>query len=99
MPGRLRDRRWWPLAHAGMIVYAVFLLTAPFEHHDFLCELKTPRHSTACTSSQLGADPHSPAILGAWHLSDAGRAIAFQPIAAGVLLPARSTGRSPPVQI
>jgi len=87
------------LAYAGVAIYAVFLVTAPFEHHDFLCELKTPRHCTACASSQLGSDPHPPAILGGWHLSDAGRAVAFQPVAAGVLLPAPSTGRSPPVQI
>jgi hypothetical protein len=85
------------LAYAGVAIYDEFIVTARFEYHDFHCQLKTPRHCTACASSQLGSDPHPPAILGAWHLSDAGRAVAFQPVAAGVLLPAPSTGRSPPV--
>jgi hypothetical protein len=97
VPLGLKARPWSLLARAGVVVYAAFLVTAPFEHHDFLCELKTPRHCAACTSSQLGADPHTPAILGGWHLSDAGRTVAFHPVAAGVLLPAPSTGRSPPV--
>ena len=99
MPGRLRDRRWQPLSCVGVAVYCVFLAIAPFEHHDLLCHLKTPQHCTACTSSQLGSDPHTSAVLGAWHLSDAGRAVTFQLIADDILLPVRSTGRSPPIQL
>ncbi len=83
--------------YLGVGLYAVFLLTAQFEHHDLICHLKTPQHCTACTSSQPGSDPHTPAVVGAWQLADAGRATAFQPLASGVLLAARSTGRSPPI--
>ena len=80
----------------GVALYAVFVMTAPFEHHDFDCHLKTPQHCTSCTSSQLGSDPQALATLDTWHLHDAGRAITIQVVAAGVLLPAQSTGRSPP---
>jgi hypothetical protein len=80
----------------GVALYAAFLVVAPFEHHDLVCHLKDPQHCTACTASHLGTDPGTPAILGAWHLSDAGRAVSYQPRAEGVLLPHQSTGRSPP---
>src|SRR2546428_10304526 len=93
------DRRRQPLTLFGLAIYALFLVSAPFEHHDLACELKTPQHCTACTSTQLGADPYMPALVGAWNLADAGRATAFQPTVAGILLPVRSTGRSPPNHI
>jgi hypothetical protein len=86
-----------PLGWIGVALYAAFLVVAPFEHHDLVCHLKDPQHCTACTASQLGTDPGTPAILGAWHLSDAGRAVPYQPLAEGVLLPHQSTGRSPPL--
>ena len=89
----LHSRR---LALVGLAIYAVFLVASPFEHHDLLCHLKTPQHCTSCSSSQLGSDPHTPLILGAWHLADAGRAVSFQFLAEGTLLAVRSTGRSPP---
>ena len=92
----LSDRRWRPLAFVGVAIYAVFLVTAPFVHHDLLCELKTPQHCTACTSSVVGSDPCRVAIFGAWSLRDAGRADAFQLVVEGPLLTVRSTGRSPP---
>jgi hypothetical protein len=82
---------------AGVALYAAFLFVASFEHHDLACHLKNPQHCTACTASQLGTDPDSPSVVGAWQLSDAGCAVSFQPPAAGVLLPHQSTGRSPPV--
>lgn len=84
---------------AGIALYAAFLVVASFEHHDLLCHLKNPQHCTACTASQLGTDPDSPAVVGAWHLADAGSALAFQLLAEGVLLPGPSTGRSPPVPL
>jgi len=84
------------LAVVGLAIYALFLVASPFEHHDLLCHLKTPQHCTSCTSSQLGSDPHTPLILGAWHLADAGRAVSFQLLVEGTLLAVRSTGRSPP---
>lgn len=96
MNGRFGDRRWRCLAWVGGALYAFFLIAAPFEHHDIACHLRTPQHCTSCNSSLVGSDPQTPAIFGAWHLADAGRAIAFQPIANDVLLPVRSTGRSPP---
>lgn len=96
MPGHPGKRR---LRYLGLAVYALFLLTAPFEHHDLICHLKTPQHCSACTSTQLGADPHRPLVPGAWHLGDAGCALAFQAAHDGVLLSARSSGRSPPVLV
>lgn len=80
----------------GVAIYAVFLVVSSFQHHDLLCHLKSPQHCTACTSTQLSADPSTPALDAACHLADAGRAVIFQPVSAGVLLAARSTGRSPP---
>ena len=93
------DRHWRFLAYVGGAIYALFLITAPFQHHDILCHLKTPLHCTSCTSSLVGSDPHTLAIFGAWNLADAGRAVPFQLLAAGVLLPVRSTGRSPPSHV
>ena len=84
---------------AGVALYAAFLVVASFEHHDLLCHLKNPQHCTACTASQLGTDPDSPAVVVAWHLADAGSAMPFQLLAEGVLLPGPSTGRSPPVPL
>jgi hypothetical protein len=96
MLGRWTDRRARFLGFAGLALYAVFLVASPFEHHDLLCELKTPQHCTSCTSSVVGADPHAPAVSGAWHLTDAGRAVSLQVLALDTLLVVRSTGRSPP---
>ena len=82
---------------ASMVaLYAVFLIVAPFEHHDLICHLKNPLHCTACTSSLLGSDPQTPAVVGTWSLSDAGRAVAADVLADDILLSVRSTGRSPP---
>ena len=90
--GRLSRR----LALVGMAIYAVFLVASPFEHHDLLCELKTPLHCTACTSSVVGSDPARSAIVGAWSLRDLGFAVAVEFSTHGILLPVRTPGRSPP---
>jgi hypothetical protein len=91
-----RDPRRSFLSYAGTAIYAVFLVVASFEHHDLLCHLKTPQHCTACTSSQLSTNPHSPTILAECTLADAGHADVFQPTVKRILLAVRSTGRSPP---
>lgn len=80
----------------GVAIYALFLITAPFEHHDLICHFKTPTHCTACTSSLVSADPHTPVIIDASALADAGGAFAFADAVSGFLLAVRSTGRSPP---
>ena len=80
----------------GVAIYALFLVTAPFEHHDLACHFKTPTHCTSCTSSVVGADPHTPAAVGAADLPYAGGAFAFVVVIDGYLLSVRSTGRSPP---
>ena len=80
----------------GVAIYALFLLTVPFEHHDLLCHLKTPQHCTACTSSLVSADPNTPFAAGALDMADAGSAIALHLLTDGFLLAVRSTGRSPP---
>ena len=93
--GRLSRR----LALVGMAIYAVFLVASPFEHHDLLCELKTPQHCTSCTSTQLGSDPQTLLNPGVWHLADAGRAVAVHHVGEDTLLAVRSTGRSPPATL
>src|SRR5262245_34746815 len=70
-------------AVVGVAIYAVFLVTAPFEHHDLLCHLKTPTHCTACTSSLVSADPHTPFVVAASALADAGGAYAAEVITDG----------------
>ena len=94
--GRSSDRGWRFLTCVGAAAYALFLIISPFEHHDLACHLKTPQHCTSCSSSLVGSDPHMPAIVGACDLADAGQAVAVHLLADGVLLPVRSTGRSPP---
>jgi hypothetical protein len=84
------------LAFVWLAVYAIFLAATPFEHHDLLCELKTPRHCTACTSSVVGSDPARSAIVGSWTLTDAGFAAAVEFTTHGILLSVRTPGRSPP---
>ena len=79
------------------MAYAVFLVTAPFGHHDLICHLKNPQHCTSCAGSQLGAGLQTVADPGASHLTDVGRAMVLQRLEAGALLAVRSTGRSPPL--
>jgi hypothetical protein len=96
---RAGDRGPRSLRLIGVAFYVLFLVTAPFAHHDLNCELKTPQHCTSCTSSQLGADPYTPAIFGNWRLADAGRAVSFVVVSASVLLQVKTTGRSPPAHV
>jgi hypothetical protein len=77
-------------------LYAVFLAASPFEHHDLSCELKTPLHCTACASTLVGSDPAGLASVAWTPLTVVGRAIVIHIEFHGVLLPVRSTGRSPP---
>jgi len=97
MAGRSRDRRYRLLALAGLSLYALFLVGAPFEHHDLVCHLKTPQHGTSCASSQLGSDAGTPLVPPASQLADAGSAVSVQLLAQDTLLAAGSTGRSPPL--
>jgi hypothetical protein len=90
------DRRRRSGVLIGAIVYLVFLVTVPFEHDDFVSHLKRPTHCAACMSSPVGSSPCTPIAAEEWTLTDAGRAWTVQLIAASVLLPVRSTGRSPP---
>jgi hypothetical protein len=98
---RALDERRRSGRHAvlGVAIYALFLVTAPFEHHDLVCHFKTPTHCTACTSSLVSADPHTPAGVGAADLPYAGGAFAVDIVADGYLLTVRSTGRSPPAAV
>ena len=70
--GRRTNFRRRRLAFIWLAVYAIFLAATPFEHHDLLCELKTPLHCTACASSVVGSDPARSAIVGSWTLTDLG---------------------------
>jgi hypothetical protein len=95
---RPSGRRLRSLAFAGLAIYALFLVVSPFEHHDLSCELKTPQHCTACTSSLVGADPNALAVPDAWHFTDAGSAVSTPILAIDTLLTVRSAGRSPPAR-
>ena len=53
--GRTGGRR--SLTIVATLFYVLVLAASAFEHHDLVCHLKTPQHCTACTASQLGADP------------------------------------------
>ncbi|MCC7415770.1 MAG: hypothetical protein IT176_01425 [Acidobacteria bacterium] len=97
MPARTRGRWRQSVRLIGIALYALFLVTSPFEHHDLACELRTPRHCTACASTLLGSDPVDTTPLACAPLADAGRADATPPVAHGVLLTAHTSGRSPPV--
>jgi len=84
------------LSALAVALYTLFALTAPFEHHDVVCHLKTSFHCTSCTSSVVGPDPETPAALKAYDLPDAGSAVVDPATAKSILLAVRSTGRSPP---
>jgi hypothetical protein len=89
-------RRWRRVAAFAIALYAVFLVTAQFEHHDLACHLKTPFHCTSCASSPLSVNPHTPVVADTSRLADAGRAIALQTLCESALLATHSSGRSPP---
>jgi len=99
MDVRLAARRLRILACTGLAMYVLFLVAAPFEHHDLSCELKTPQHCTACRSSLVGSNPDMLATLDSSSLTDAGRAVSVLLFSDGVMSSARSTGRSPPITI
>jgi hypothetical protein len=96
MTGSRGIGRWRYFAALAAALYAAFLVTAPFEHHDLTCHLKTPQHCLSCASSPLGSNPHPPTAFDAVRLDDAGRAVALQYILEGALLTAQASGRSPP---
>lgn len=84
------------LAFLGVLLHALVLTTAPFEHHDLVCHLKTPQHCTSCISSPLSSHPHTPVAPGACSLADAGQAVSVPLPPKSVLLSGPTTGRSPP---
>src|SRR4051812_9809935 len=92
------DGRWRRLAVAAVALYAVFLATAPFEHHDLLCHLKTPQHCTSCASSPLSVHPHTSAALDSIRFADAGGAVVADSLSEGALLSTTFSGRSPPAE-
>ena len=94
---RSASRRYRHLAYLALALFSVFLFTAEFEHHDIACHLKTPQHCNACAASQLGSEPHSVASFNHVVLSDAGRAVLELTVLSGTILPAQSSGRSPPL--
>jgi hypothetical protein len=91
--GRWRLRR---AALAGVILHALVLLAAPYEHHDLVCHLKTPQHCSSCVSSQPGPDSRLPRPPGAAALEAAGWVHAPELVAAGALLAVPDASRSPP---
>jgi hypothetical protein len=92
-------RRWRRFAAFAWVLYAFFLVTTQFEHHDFACHLKTPQHCTACNASQLGETPAPSVALAAHFFADAGDAILAPCLAEGALLAASCSGRSPPSRL
>lgn len=97
MAGGYGIRRWRRFTALAFALYAIFLVTAQFEHHDLACHFKTPQHCTSCASSQLGSDPQAPETLQSSLLADAGTPISFQLLPDSALLDNPSSGRSPPL--
>ena len=95
---RRRTPRARLLTSVGLALYAVVLLTLPFEHHDLVCHLKTPQHCTSCASSVVGSDPATPGAAGAAHLTDAGGTTSELLLHDGFLVVVGTTGRSPPAR-
>jgi len=96
MSRRRPNRRPCSRAFACLVVYAVFLTVTPFEHHDLSCEVKTPQHCIACTSTIVSADPDVPIASVACALVDVGHMTPIDVQAESLLLGTRTTGRSPP---
>jgi hypothetical protein len=90
------NRRIRRFALFGVVLHALLVAAAPFEHHDLICHLKTPQHCTSCTSSPVGSSAETHATPGAAVLRDAGSAAASEPISESALLAVRNSGRSPP---
>lgn len=84
------------LALLGVVLHALFLAVADFEHHDLLCHFKTPQHCTSCALSPLSSEPRTAVAPDSCCLADAGRAVPLYVNSQGVILSARTTGRSPP---
>jgi hypothetical protein len=80
----------------GVLLHGLFIATAEFEHHDFLCHEKTPQHCAACAVSTPGSNPRTPVAPGACLLADAGQAVAVQVVSKSAVLTVRTRGRSPP---
>ena len=96
MAAGYRTSRWRRFTALAFVLYALFLVTAEFEHHDLSCELKTPQHCTSCASSQIGADPHVHAVLETFVLTEAGIPAGVRLLPESALLSNASSGRSPP---
>jgi hypothetical protein len=80
----------------ALALFAVVLATEQLEHHDIVCHLKTPQHCSACASSPVGSDPGTTSAFNQLPLADAGGAVLETRQLTGAVLPARSSGRSPP---
>ena len=96
MKGRASFKSIRRFAWLALALFALVLVTEQVEHHDIACHLKTPQHCSACASSPLGSDPHALTTAQPIVLADVGSAICTARALAGTVLPARSSGRSPP---
>jgi hypothetical protein len=94
MVGRSNWLRRLKILSVGL--HLLFVISAPFGHHDLVCHLKQPLHCTSCVASPLSSSPKAVHVVGAWTLTEAGRAIETLPSHKGIVLAVRSTGRSPP---
>jgi hypothetical protein len=94
MVGRSSWLRRLKILSVGL--HLLFVMSAPFEHHDLVCHLKQPFHCTSCLASPLSSSPKAVHVVGSWTLTEAGRANETVPSRKGIVLTVRSTGRSPP---
>ena len=92
------SRRFSWRAIAWLAIYVLFLCATPFEHHDLSCELKTPQHCIACTSTIVSSYPDVGIAVGLCALVETGRAIAPDVRRESLLLGVRTPGRSPPAR-
>jgi hypothetical protein len=80
----------------SVALHLLFVVSAPFEHHDLLCHLKQPLHCTSCVSSPLSQSPKTYHDVGVGTLAYAGQAVETVFTSKGIVPALRSTGRSPP---
>jgi hypothetical protein len=84
---------------AAVVLHALVLLAAPFEHHDLVCHLKTPQHCTSCVASPVSAGAVLPVTALDRPLADAGVAHVAHERESSVPGPLRVPGRSPPERV
>lgn len=94
--GRHRLNASHPALVISLALFTFVLVSGPFQHHDFVCHLNSRTHCVSCVSSESASGLEQGAALATGALPKAGTLHGALPLSADTLLPARTTGRSPP---